>query len=155
EFAAPRVKKVIEEDKILRIEFQSDFGRFEFDEKKYSINKKGFDLCCDTDDCFKDDNMNWFVLKDFQVLNDSVLLEKPSGCIKSKYVRYLWRHKPCEYKMCPLYSKTSNLPVTPFLSQVNSSENRGMRYRKCSILVNYFSKTEQKIKRGITNANID
>jgi len=119
EYSPPRVKSIDDSNSNIEIVFETDYGKIDFNVK----NKNGFELCCDSDKCMENDYENWFQLKDFEVKNEKIILKKPNTCNLFKYVRYLWREKPCEFKLCPLYTQKTDLPVYPFIGSVYKSDS--------------------------------
>lgn len=110
----PPVVESVKFNKQIEVKFKAEFQPIEF----IVLNQNGFDVCCDSEECLKDDKNNWIPLTDFRVQNETILLNSSEKCAKAEYVRYLWRHRPCDFKACPLYSKRTNLPVYPFISRI-------------------------------------
>jgi sialate O-acetylesterase len=116
EYAPPKVKSIFDNGPNIQIEFESNFGAVKFSKPK---TFKGFDVCCDSNECLTNDYEVWSSLNFSSISNEMVQINKPYNCKKVNYVRYLWRHKPCEFKNCPLYG--SNLPVYPFIYEAKNA----------------------------------
>jgi sialate O-acetylesterase len=130
DFAAPRVASIEFKDPEIRIEFASQSG-YRFQIKVF--HDKGFEVCCDSDQCEHDQTQDWRPLRGIRFL-DSIngvrqssrnysamaTFTKPSGCHRPAAIRYLWRAYACGHKDCPLYS-SSQLPITPFIYSLNNA----------------------------------
>ena len=113
EYYSPRVKKIMYTNSVATISFVSKLRPVSFN----VINKNGFEVCCNNDQCPINDVLLWTQISDFSVKQNHIIFSLPLSCVKLKIVRYAWRQKPCEFKQCALYSSHSNLPVIPFWYQ--------------------------------------
>ncbi len=162
DYAAPRVSAIRQENSMITIDFGS-LTNFSVEIKL--LNNKGFEVCCDTTDCSETEISNWQPLTYLQSSNflnfSSLKLKKPANCQVPISIRYLWKHKPCIYLNCSLYSLRSELPVLPFMYKIsneNSNYNSHVSIvffsiifiqifltRKIQLLFSFFCKAFEKV----------
>lgn len=129
EYYPPRVDSITYDMKVnnrfVTIRFTSEFGPVEI----VARNKKGFEICCHRNSSYCElyRQYTWDQISDFSVYEGRfVRFDMPVNCSWVRMVRYAWRQKPCEYKQCALYSKSSGLPIYPFvhtnISRLNSCD---------------------------------
>jgi sialate O-acetylesterase len=121
---APRVSQVTYSNQKIRIEYvdvatSQKLGPGEI----LSNDETGFEVCCDYEQCFQDQySKRWQPLSGLDAYSlaydSSAVFNKPQNCSVPKYVRYLWRQKPCTFFNCPLYLNDPRIPLTSFISQV-------------------------------------
>jgi sialate O-acetylesterase len=119
EFSPPRVLTVQYIGKQIKIIFIPVESNATVDTLKFEIKgNRGFEVCCDALVCHPDRINSWQPLITPSLsLNETVVtFDKPSTCNRPMFIRYLWRQKPCEFKMCPLYM--NQLPINPFIAPI-------------------------------------
>lgn len=88
-------------------------------------NSTGFEICCAASASSK--CLSWH---NAQISNHTATMVTVAAlCTHGQHVagvRYLWHTSPCEFKMCPLYGTTNNLPVPPFIKTGGFASGTGI-----------------------------
>ncbi len=127
EYAAPKVTDIFlgaDKNSSIQIKF-GPVSRLKFSFSLKQNNDNGFEVCCDSSNCYEDQNNNWQPLSftAYNMNECSLTYEySPSNCTEPMYVRYLWREKPCEFKQCPWYSISPELPILPFIKNISKND---------------------------------
>ncbi|XP_054884535.1 sialate O-acetylesterase [Poeciliopsis prolifica] len=89
-----------------------------YDQKIFVTPSKDiFEICCSEKNASCEPDSLWSPAP-IMVWNQTTIQLSASACPPSKVaaLRYGWRDWPCEFKACPVYDSSKNLPAPPFIT---------------------------------------